>query len=66
MGAPNPRDGMKLEATPSKSWWSLQPLAKQFAEDSIDGFITAKLAEKKLTLNPPADPRALIRRMTSM
>jgi mono/diheme cytochrome c family protein len=65
MGAPDPRDGVKIEAKRGdKSWWSLQTLAKQFAHDSIDGFITAKLAEKKLTLNPAADPRALIRRMS--
>ena len=65
MGAPDPRDGAKLEAKRGdKSWWSLQPLAKQIAHDSIDGFIMAKLAEKNLALNPPADPRALIRRMT--
>jgi hypothetical protein len=65
MGAPDPRDGAKIEAKRAdKSWWSLQPLAKQFAHDSIDGFIEAKLAEKKLTLNPPADPRSLIRRMS--
>ncbi len=65
MGAPDPRDGVKVEAKRGdKSWWSLQPLAKQFAHDSIDGFITAKLAEKKLTLNPAAEPRALIRRMS--
>lgn len=65
MGAPDPRDGAKLEAKRGdKSWWSLQPIAKQFAHDSIDGFIAAKLAENGLSLNPPADPRALIRRMT--
>ncbi len=65
MGAPDPRDGAKIEAKRGdKSWWSLQPLAKQFAHDSIDGFITAKLAEKMLTLNPAAGPRALIRRMS--
>ena len=75
MGAPDPRDGAKIEAKRGdKSWWSLQPIkvASALAEDSnvelkplsIDGFITAKLAEKKLTLNPPADPRALIRRIT--
>ena len=65
MGAPDPREGVKIEAKRGdKSWWSLQPPAKQFAHDSIDGFITAKLAEKKLTLNPAADPRALIRRMS--
>ncbi len=65
MGAPDPRDGAKVEAKRGdKSWWSLQPLAMQFAHDSIDGFITAKLAERKLTLNSAADPRALIRRMS--
>jgi len=65
MGAPDPRDGAKLEARRGdKSWWSLQPLPKRFKHDSIDGFIQAKLAEKNLTLNPPADPRALIRRMS--
>ncbi|MBI5773790.1 MAG: DUF1553 domain-containing protein [Verrucomicrobia bacterium] len=65
MGALDPRDGAKVEAKRGdKSWWSLQPVAKQFAHDSIDGFIKAKLTEKKLTLSPPADPRALIRRMT--
>jgi mono/diheme cytochrome c family protein len=31
---------------------------------SIDDFIRAKLAEKELTLNPPADRRVLIRRAT--
>ena len=65
MGAPDPRDGAKVEAKRGdKSWWSLQPLAREFKFDNIDGFIKAKLAEKKLTLNPPADARNLIRRMT--
>ncbi len=65
MGAPDPRDGTRIEARRGdKSWWSLQPLAKQFTHDSIDGFIAAQLAEKKLTLNSPADPRSLIRRMS--
>jgi mono/diheme cytochrome c family protein len=65
LGAPDPRDGVKTEAKRAdKSWWSLQPLAKELPHDNIDGFIKAKMAEKKLALNPPADPRALIRRMT--
>jgi len=65
MGAPDPRDGVKIEAKRGeKSWWSLQPIAKQFQHNSIDGFVTAQLAQKKLALNPPADPRSLIRRMT--
>ncbi len=65
MGAPDPRSGVKTEAKRAdKSWWSLQPLAKQFDHDKIDGFITAKLTSKGLTQNPPADPRSLIRRMS--
>lgn len=65
MGAPDPREGTKIEAKRGdKSWWSLQPLDEQFSYDDIDGFITAKLAEQNLSLNPPAEPRALIRRMT--
>lgn len=65
LGAPDPRDGAEIEAKRGdKSWWSLQPLAKQFSFDDIDGFVTAKLAEKNLSLNAPAEPRALIRRMT--
>ncbi len=45
------------------SHWSLQPLAK-VEGDSLDEFIQAKLAEKQLALNPPADRRTLIRRAT--
>ncbi len=55
-----------------KSWWSLQPLRGWKMEDGrweigqnpIDSFIEEKLAEKGLTMNPPADARALIRRIT--
>lgn len=77
MGAPDPRDGQPLAVNRAdKTWWSLQPLkvASASAEDSnlelklkplsIDAFIEAKLREKGLALNPPADPRALIRRLT--
>jgi len=65
LGAPDPRTG---DAGPARradrNWWSLQPLALAFAHDSIDGFIAARLAERNLQLNPPADPRALLRRMS--
>ncbi|MDZ4852695.1 MAG: DUF1553 domain-containing protein [Pirellulaceae bacterium] len=65
MGAPDPRDDVKVEAKRGdKSWWSLQPLNRRFKHDSIDGFVREKLAEKSLALNPPADPRSLIRRMS--
>jgi hypothetical protein len=65
MGAPDPRTGAVIEAKRAdKSWWSLQPLDREFADESIDGFIEEKLAAQNLSLNPPAEPGALIRRMT--
>lgn len=65
MGAPDPRDGAKIEAKRAdKSWWSLQPLAQRHPHDNIDEYITAKLEEKQLAMNPPADARSLLRRMT--
>jgi len=66
MGAPDPRDGAMVEAKRAdKSWWSLQPLRRDFLpHDGIDDFIEAKLAEKGLAFNPPAKPRELIRRLT--
>ena len=50
--------------------WSLQPVRRPAvprqpeAKTAIDAFLLEKLAEKKLAYNPPADPRALIRRAT--
>jgi hypothetical protein len=74
MGAPDPRDGQPLAVNRAdKTWWSLQPLGdfksqisdfKSGEASAIDAFIEAKLREKGLTLNPQADPRALIRRLT--
>lgn len=74
MGAPDPRDGVKIEAKRAdKSWWSLQPLRDLKSQVSafqaqglgpVDGFIQAKLAEKNLRFSPVADPRSLIRRVT--
>lgn len=65
MGAPDPRTGVVLEAKRAdKSWWSLQPVATEFAHEKIDDFISAKWSEKNLAGNPPADARSLIRRMT--
>jgi hypothetical protein len=54
--------------------WSLKPVKRpdppklgaagqKWAKTPIDQFIWAKLAEKKLTPNPPADARTLIRRV---
>jgi len=76
MGAPDPRDGVMVEAKRAdKSWWSLQPLAHPeppspttlsaaWRKSPIDRFIYARLAEQGLAPNPPAGPRELIRRMT--
>ncbi len=66
MGAPDPRDGAKIEAKRGdKTWWSLQPNQTDLnTAGSIDDFIAAKLKEKGLDFSPPADPRTLIRRVT--
>jgi mono/diheme cytochrome c family protein len=64
MGAPDPREGKVEAKRADKSWWSLQPLRKEFAHQSIDGFIEEKLKEKGLQFSPQADARTLVRRMT--
>ncbi len=65
MGAPDPRTESTGEAKRAdKSWWSLQPLAKEFKHADIDGFIDAKLSEQKLRRRTPAQPQALIRRLS--
>ncbi|MFM7750232.1 MAG: DUF1553 domain-containing protein [Opitutaceae bacterium] len=65
MGAPDPREGTAGEARRAdKSWWSLQPVAREFRYRTIDGFIDETLVAKGLARNPPADARTLIRRMT--
>jgi len=64
-GAVDPRDQATAEVKRAdKSWWSLQPLAKDFKHADIDGFIDTKLAEQKLTRSAPAKPQALIRRLS--
>ena len=64
-GAVDPRDQTTAEVKRAdKSWWSLQPLSKDFKHTDIDGFIDAKLAEQKLTRSAPAKPQALIRRLS--
>lgn len=57
------------------TWWSLQPLAKvepptpkgipaAWTQSAIDRFVYAKLAERGLRPNAPADRRTLIRRLS--
>lgn len=44
--------------------WAFRTLKKEFQHSSIDQFISAKLAEKRLSPAPASDRRALIRRVT--
>jgi hypothetical protein len=76
MGAPDPRTGspeQKARAQDRRNHWAWQPLiepAVPAVQDSswpktpIDNFILAKLEEKQLKPNGPADKRTLIRRAT--
>src|SRR5437660_1559335 len=76
MGAPDPRiatASQKAISASSKKHCAWQPLAKpavpevknsDWAKTPVDKFILAKLEEKELTPNPPADKPALIRRAT--
>jgi hypothetical protein len=70
-------DGVVIREKPKadRAWWSLQPLSAVEPPDSddipagwtaspIDRFVYQKLAEQGLTPSPPADQRALIRRLT--
>ena len=66
----------KFDGSPL-NWWSLQPLkrpdipinvrtnnSKEHTKPNpIDAFVRRKLAEKNLSLSPPADRRTLIRRL---
>jgi len=60
-GAPLPADRV-ITAAPKRQLWSLSKPER--SPGDIDSFITAKLAEKNLTLSPEADRRTLIRRAT--
>jgi hypothetical protein len=56
-----------------KKWWAFQPVVKHppppvsrqnWAKTEIDRFVLAKLEEKKIAPNPPADRVTLLRRVT--
>ena len=76
MGAPDPRVATAAEkawSDASKKHWAWQPVSKpavpevkdaSWPKTPIDNFILAKLEEKELKPNPPADKRTLIRRAT--
>jgi hypothetical protein len=73
MSAPDPRDvataGKPIGIEEGRKFWSFQPLhrptapAMPEASNPIDRFIAAKLKEKGIAPNPPADRRTLIRRV---
>jgi hypothetical protein len=80
MGAPDPRASPKaaktitrMSLTDARKFWSFQPVAspvlptvdnKPWPKNAVDHFVLAKLEEKKLTPNQPADKLTLIRRAT--
>ena len=76
MGAPAPRAATVAsqgQSESSKTHWAWQPLRRPsvpavqddtWVKTPIDNFILAKLEEKGLKPNPPADKRTLIRRAT--
>src|SRR5262245_14420426 len=75
-GAPWPEEKIAVEAKRAdQNWWSLQPLSSAeppmtegipqlWASSPIDRFIHARLAERNLQPNPPAERRVLIRRLS--
>jgi len=76
MGAPDPRSAAAAQRNwvdSGKKHWAWQPLTgpsvptvadAAWPKTPIDNFILAKLEEKDLKPNPPADKRTLIRRAT--
>ena len=59
-GAPFP--GTAKNAGPA--WWSFKPIQRPPGKHTIDEFLNAKLAERKLRALPAADKLTLIRRAT--
>jgi hypothetical protein len=61
---PGQMDAVARQRNETSDHWSFQPLRTDFAHDSIDGFIHARLVKEGLRPSPEADRRALIRRAT--
>ncbi len=78
MGAPDPREAVAdakntaprvIDIKDGGKHWAFRPISKPEvpalkARNPIDAFVSEKLAEKGLTLAPPAEKRVLIRRAT--
>jgi mono/diheme cytochrome c family protein len=65
-GKANARD-KAVVTEEDRKWWAFQPLGKVTPPargHPVDAFLSAKGAEKKLKLAPPADQRTLLRRAT--
>jgi hypothetical protein len=66
-GAVWPADADRIKVADWNDWWSFRPIARPAvpagAENPIDAFVLAKMREMHLTASPPADRRALIRRV---
>lgn len=60
-------DGVDVARLEDKTdWWAFKPLKSEgrgVKAGAIDGFIRAKLSERRLQPSPPADARTLIRRL---
>ena len=70
--SPIDRFARSTDLRAGRDWWSLQPLPKQprppqvsspWATTDIDAFVWEKLSQQGLQPAPPANPRALIRRL---
>lgn len=46
------------------SHWAFEPLSSEFTQECVDDFLLDKLTQEGLQFNGPADPRALIRRVS--
>ncbi|MBI3192307.1 MAG: DUF1549 domain-containing protein, partial [Pedosphaera parvula] len=77
MGAPDPRTGVVVAKAGSWAYggnhWAFQPVrkpvepavqGKEWVATPVDAFILAKLEQQGLKPSPPADKRALLRRVT--
>ncbi|MBX9627773.1 MAG: PSD1 and planctomycete cytochrome C domain-containing protein [Gemmataceae bacterium] len=62
------RDERTTESRGGRDWWAFRPVTRPVPPpghaNPIDAFVRAKLAEKGWAPAPPADPRALLRRLT--
>lgn len=73
IGAPDPRErpaNAAMTVEQAKKWWAFQPINPSSVvrgllpgQNPIDAAIVSKLTDKKLTMNPPADARTLVRRI---